>query len=56
MPKTSLQTTTGPAPDTALARLQILELDSKRYADESLARMAHGFMEIATLPGSRKAA
>lgn len=33
----------------ALARLQMLELDSKRYSDESLTRMAHGFMEIARL-------
>ena len=31
----------------ALARLQMLELDSKRHSDESLTRMAHGFLEIA---------
>lgn len=37
---------------TALARLQILELDSKRHSDESLSRMAHGFMEIALLAGA----
>jgi DNA polymerase-3 subunit delta len=41
---------------TALARLQLLELDSKRYADESLSRMAHGFMEIAGLATSQKRA
>lgn len=34
---------------TALARLQLLELDSKRHSDESLTRMAQGFMEIAQL-------
>jgi DNA polymerase-3 subunit delta len=34
---------------TALARLQMLELDSKRHSDESLTRMAHGFMDIARL-------
>jgi DNA polymerase III subunit delta len=41
---------------TALARLQMLELDSKRHSDESLTRMAQGFMEIAGLPQQRKAA
>jgi DNA polymerase-3 subunit delta len=41
---------------TALARLQMLELDSKRYADESLTRMAHGLMEIAALAAAKKAA
>ena len=41
---------------TALARLQILELDSKRYADESLTRMAQGFMEIAQLASQKRAA
>ena len=41
----------------ALARLQMLELDSKRYADQSPSRLAHGFMEIAQLASSaRKAA
>lgn len=46
----------GNACATALARLQILELDSKRYGDESLTRMAHGLMEIAQLPGLKRAA
>jgi DNA polymerase-3 subunit delta len=41
---------------TALARLQMLELDSKRYSDESLTRMAQGLMEIAALPAFKKAA
>ncbi len=41
---------------TALARLQMLELDSKRHSDESLTRMAQGFMEIASLAQTRKAA
>ena len=40
----------------ALARLQMLELDSKRYADESLSRMAQGFMEIAQLKQQKRAA
>lgn len=41
----------------AIARLQILELDSKRYADQSLSRMAQGFLQIAELPGpARRAA
>jgi DNA polymerase-3 subunit delta len=35
----------------AVARLQLLELDSKRYSDQSLSRMAQGFMQIAALPG-----
>jgi DNA polymerase III subunit delta len=34
---------------TALAQLQMLELDSKRYGDESLTRLAHGLMAIANL-------
>ena len=34
---------------TALAQLQLLELDSKRYSDESLTRVAHGLMVIAGL-------
>lgn len=34
---------------TALALLQRLELDSKRYGDESLTRMAQGLMEVAGL-------
>jgi DNA polymerase-3 subunit delta len=41
----------------ALAKLQMLELDSKRFADQAMTRMAHGFMEIAALPQQgRKAA
>lgn len=40
----------------ALARLQMLELDSKRHSDESLTRMAQGFMEIATLAAPKRAA
>lgn len=41
---------------TALARLQMLELDSKRHSDESLTRMAQGFMDIAALVQQRRAA
>lgn len=41
---------------TALARLQMLELDSKRHADESEARLAHGLMEVAQLAGAKRAA
>lgn len=42
---------------TALARLQMLELDSKRHSDASLTRMAQGFMDIALLvPAPRRAA
>ncbi len=40
----------------ALARLQMLELDSKRHSDESLTRMAQGFMGIAGLTQKRNAA
>ena len=40
----------------ALARLQILELDSKRYADQSLSRLAHGFMQIALLATPNRSA
>lgn len=40
----------------ALAMLQLLELDSKRYSDQIETRMAHGFMGIAALPLARKAA
>jgi len=40
----------------ALNRLQMLELDSKRHSDESLTRMAQGFMGIAALTQPRKAA
>lgn len=38
---------------TALALLQRLELDSKRYGDESLSRMAHGLMEVTQLAVAR---
>jgi DNA polymerase-3 subunit delta len=41
---------------TALAKLQILELDAKRYGDESTTRMAHGLMEVAGLAGASKRA
>ncbi len=41
---------------TALAQLQRLELDSKRYGDESLTRVAHGLMEIARLATQAKRA
>lgn len=41
----------------ALAMLQLLELDSKRYSDQIEARLGHGFMQIAALPQQgRKAA
>lgn len=35
----------------ALAKLQILELDSKRHYEQSHARLAHGLMEVAALGG-----
>lgn len=41
---------------TALALLQRLELDSKRYGDESLTRVAQGLMEIAGLAGAGRRA
>lgn len=41
---------------TALAKLQLLELDSKRYGDESLTRLAHGLMEVANLGSGNKRA
>jgi DNA polymerase-3 subunit delta len=41
---------------TALAKLQMLELDSKRYSDESLTRMAQGLMDVAQLALQRAAA
>lgn len=41
---------------TALAKLQLLELDSKRYGDESMTRLAHGLMEIANSAGGAKRA
>lgn len=40
----------------ALARLQLLELDSKRHHDQLTTRLAHGFMDIANLPNLRRAA
>lgn len=40
----------------ALARLHLLELDSKRHADQLSTRMAHGFMAIAALPGQPRRA
>lgn len=39
---------------TALAKLQLLELDSKRYGDESVRLLAHGLMEVANLAGGAK--
>lgn len=39
----------------ALARLQMLELDSKRYHDQVEARLAHGLMQVAQLGGRRAA-
>ncbi|MBX9725835.1 MAG: DNA polymerase III subunit delta [Rickettsiales bacterium] len=41
---------------TALAKLQLLELDSKRYGDESITRLAHGLMDVANLAGPSKRA
>ncbi|MBX9726039.1 MAG: hypothetical protein K2X09_02130, partial [Rickettsiales bacterium] len=38
----------------ALAKLQLLELDSKRYGDESLTRLAHGLMDAANLAVNSK--
>ena len=40
----------------ALARLQMLELDSKRFHDQAEARLAHGFMQVALLAPARRAA
>lgn len=40
----------------ALAKLHRLELDSKRYGDESLTRVAHGLMEVAQLAHPAKRA
>ncbi len=41
----------------ALAMLQLLELDSKRFSDQIEARLGHGLMQIAALPTQgRKAA
>lgn len=38
----------------ALARLQLLELDSKRFSDQARLRMAHGLMEIMELAAPQK--
>lgn len=54
--KTHATRWSGEAVATALARLQLLELDSKRYADESMSRLAQGFMTIARLGGAVKRA
>lgn len=40
----------------ALARLQLLELDTKRYGDEASFRLPQGLMEIAALPSPLKVA
>lgn len=40
----------------ALAKLHMLELDAKRYGDESLTRVAQGFLEIADLAQTGKKA
>jgi DNA polymerase-3 subunit delta len=40
----------------ALAMLQLLELDSKRYSDQIETRLAHGFMAIGSLPGAARRA
>ncbi len=42
--------------EQALALLHRLELDSKRYSDESLTRVAHGLIEIAALGGAGRRA
>lgn len=47
---------TAPACAQALAKLQLLELDSKRYSDESATRMAHGLMSVAMLAAPAKRA
>ena len=51
--KAHAQRWTAPACIEALAQLQMLELDSKRYADQSHARLAHGLMAVAALGGSK---
>lgn len=40
----------------ALAKLHLLELDSKRHSDQLTTRLAHALMEIAALPGPFKRA
>lgn len=55
--KAHAQRWNSPAISHALALLQHLELDTKRYADEAETRLAQGLMEIANLAqSSRKAA
>lgn len=46
----------APSCAQALAQLQLLELDSKRYSDEALTRMAHGLMQIAMLAAAARRA
>lgn len=43
------------AVNEALAKLQMLELDSKRFHDQSEARLAQGLMDVARLGGRRAA-
>ena len=40
----------------ALARLQMLELDSKRFHDQAESRLAHGFLQVAQLAPPRRTA
>ncbi len=40
----------------ALARLQMLELESKRFHDQAEARLAHGFLEVAQMAVSTRRA
>jgi hypothetical protein len=40
----------------ALARLQYLELDSKRYGDQARIRLAQGWIDIAELAAGQKKA
>jgi DNA polymerase-3 subunit delta len=56
MLKAHAQRWTATACTQALAKLQMLELDSKRYADQSHARLAQGFMAVAALGGAKRAA
>ena len=52
--KTHAMRWTAPVCAMALAKLQLLELDSKRYSDESTTRMAHGLMQVAILAMNAK--
>ena len=54
--KAHAQRWSAPACATGLAKLQMLELDAKRYADESTTRLAHGLMEVAMLAAPAKRA